>query len=197
SNMGKLFNFKSIKAKILSGFIIIMVILLLFSGFIYLAMDKMRDQSEAVVDKELQLLIADSNFANNMLEVRALTNLYLLTGDADVKEELMADIDEGDEIEAYLLDISNSDELRDVIDRKGNWETTVNEAIDLYDKGNEDEALTFIRSTKADVDKMSTEIDDLKNNREDIIVKNGGSTVDNANNTIRATVVVIFIILIM
>src|SRR5699024_8714298 len=117
-----------------------------------------------------------------------------------------------------------SDELRDVIDRKGNWETTVNEAIDLYDKGNEDEALTFIRSTKADVDKMSTEIDDLKNmissllffksskadvdkmsteiddlknNREDIIVKNGGLTVDNANNTIRATVVVIFIILIM
>src|SRR5699024_1034580 len=166
--MGKLFNFKSIKAKILSGFIIIMVILLLFSGFIYLAMDKMRDQSEAVVDKELPLLIADSNFANNMLEVRALTNLYLLTGDADVKE--------------YLLDISNSDELRDVIDRKGNWETTVNEAIDLYDKGNEDEALTFIRSTKADVDKMSTEIDDLKNNREDIIVKNGGLTVDNANN---------------
>jgi len=195
--MGKLFNFKSIKAKILSGFIIIMVILLLFSGFIYLAMDKMRDQSEAVVDKELPLLIADSNFANNMLEVRALTNLYLLTGDADVKEELMAAIDEGDEIEEYLLDISNSDELRDVIDRKGNWETTVNEAIDLYDKGNEDEALTFIRSTKADVDKMSTEIDDLKNNREDIIVKNGGSTVDNANNTIRATVVVIFIILIM
>ncbi|HLR22820.1 MAG TPA: methyl-accepting chemotaxis protein [Pseudogracilibacillus sp.] len=195
--MGKLFNFKSIKAKILSGFIIIMVILLLFSGFIYLAMDKMRDQSEAVVDKELPLLIADSNFANNMLEVRALTNLYLLTGDADVKKELMAAIDEGDEIEEYLLDISNSDELRDVIDRKGNWETTVNEAIDLYDKGNEDEALTFIRSTKADVDKMSTEIDDLKNNREDIIVKNGGSTVDNANNTIRATVVVIFIILIM
>src|SRR5690625_3563034 len=174
-----------------------MVILLLFSGFIYLAMDKMRDQSEAVVDKELPLLIADSNFANNMLEVRALTNLYLLTGDADVKEELMAAIDEGDEIEEYLLDISNSDELRDVIDRKGNWETTVNEAIDLYDKGNEDEALTFIRSTKADVDKMSTEIDDLKNNREDIIVKNGGLTVDNANNTIRATVVVIFIILIM
>src|SRR5699024_1426465 len=142
--MGKLFNFKYIKAKILSGFIIIMVILLLFSGFIYLAMDKMRDQSEAVVDKELPLLIADSNFANNMLEVRALTNLYLLTGDADVKKELMAAIDEGDEIEEYLLDISNSDELRDVIDRKGNWETTVNEAIDLYDKGNEDEALTFI-----------------------------------------------------
>src|SRR5699024_3984122 len=128
--MGKLFNFKSIKAKILSGFIIIMVILLLFSGFIYLAMDKMRDQSEAVVDKELPLLIADSNLANNMLEVRALTNLYLLTGDADVKKELMAAIDEGDEIEEYLLDISKSDELRDVIDRKGNWETTVNEAIE-------------------------------------------------------------------
>src|SRR5699024_10233180 len=89
------------------------------------------------------------------------------------------------------------DELRDVIDRKGNWETTVNEAIDLYDKGNKDEALNFIRSTKADVDKMSTEIDHLKNNREDIIVKNGGSTVDNANNTIRASVVVIFIILTM
>src|SRR5699024_9767480 len=89
------------------------------------------------------------------------------------------------------------DELRDVIDRKGNWETTVNEAIDLYDKGNKDEALNFIRSTKADVDKMSTEIDHLKNNREDIIVKNGGSTVDNANNTIRATVVVFFIILTM
>src|SRR5699024_4485833 len=141
--MGKLFNFKSIKAKILSGFIIIMVILLLFSVFIYLVIDNMRDLSEGVVDKEVPLLIADSNFANNMLEFCALTNLYLLTGDADVKKELMAAIDEGDEIEEYLLDISNSDELRDVIDRKGNWETTVNEAIDLYDKGNEDEALTF------------------------------------------------------
>src|SRR5699024_11509336 len=75
--------------------------------------------------------------------------------------------------------------------------TTVKEAIELYDKGNEDEALTIIITTKANVDKMSTEIDDLKKNREDIIVNNGGSTVDNANNTIRATVVVIFIILIM
>src|SRR5699024_12354137 len=99
----KIIKFKSSIAKILSVFIIIMLILLIFSGFIYLAMDKMRDQSEAVVDKELPLLIADSNFANNMLEVRALTNLYLLTGDADVKEELMAAIDEGDEIEEYLL----------------------------------------------------------------------------------------------
>src|SRR5699024_12497713 len=106
------------------------------------------------------LLIADSNFANNMLEVRALTNLYLLTGDADVIEELMAAIDEGDEIEEYLLDISNSDELRDVIVRKGKWETTVNEAIDMYDKGNEDEALTFMRSTKTEVDTMSTEMDE-------------------------------------
>src|SRR5699024_2911146 len=112
--MGKLFNFKTIKANILSGFIIIIMILLLYIGFIYLAMDNMRGQSEAVVDKELLVLNADSNFVNNMLEVRALTNLYLLTGDADVKKELMAAIDEGDEIEEYLLDISNSDELRDV-----------------------------------------------------------------------------------
>src|SRR5699024_5940898 len=118
--MGKLFNFKSIKAKILSGFIIIMVILLLFSGFIYLAIDKMRDQSEAVVDKELPLLIADSNFANNMLEVRALTNLYLLTGAADVTKELIAAIDDRDGIQECLLDISNSHGFRDVMDRKGN-----------------------------------------------------------------------------
>src|SRR5699024_4758614 len=108
--MDKLYNFKSIKAKILYCCFIIMMYLRIFFGFIYFTMDKMRDQSEAVVDKELPLLIADSNFANNMLEVRALTNLYLLTGDADVKKELMAAIDEGDEIEEYLLDISNSNE---------------------------------------------------------------------------------------
>src|SRR5699024_3836735 len=132
--MGKLFNFKSIKAKILSGFIIIMVMLLLFSGFIYLAMDKMRDQYEAVVDKELPLVIADSNLANNMLDDRDINNVYILADNDDVKKELMADIDEGDEIEEYILDISNSNELRDVIDRKRNSETTVNEAINLYDK---------------------------------------------------------------
>src|SRR5690625_1167644 len=127
--MRKLFQFKSIKTKILFGFVVIITLLVGMGVYNYASTKMANNDMEEIIDKQLPLLILDEKILNNMSVTVSLTREYMLYGDNSMKENIEEKLAEFNELEAEMLEISDLELLFTLFDQQEEFENSVREAI--------------------------------------------------------------------
>ncbi|WP_085994262.1 methyl-accepting chemotaxis protein [Oceanobacillus senegalensis] len=143
----RLFWFKSVRGKILFGFSMVIVLSILLSTFTIYSMNQTNRDLEIMMDKELTLLITDERLALEMANRTSLIRGYLLSGDEQYRADFQAGTEESIALENQALEISNSEELRQLIDQKVQWGTATDEAFKALDNGDEAQARTIMETS--------------------------------------------------
>ena len=92
--MGNLFNFKSIKTKIILGFSVIILLVLALASYSTYSLNKMNYGTKDIVKTELPLLIADEKIAFNTAQRLVAVHAYVLYGDKQYKDLFMENTEE-------------------------------------------------------------------------------------------------------
>ncbi|MFC4023888.1 methyl-accepting chemotaxis protein [Oceanobacillus longus] len=176
----KLYNFKSIRTRVLSGFAVVILLVLIFILFNSYMIRTTNEQTTEIMDYQLSLLIVDENLANNMATREAYLRGYLLFDDVNEKNRFTDSLGASFELEEELLALNNSKENQELINKKIEWGTLTDEIIALYESGNQDEAL---RMMKNDLSPLTDEIIDTmiaaSETREEIITDLGKNILEN------------------
>ncbi|RKQ32532.1 methyl-accepting chemotaxis protein [Oceanobacillus halophilus] len=144
--LGNLLNFKSVRAKILFGFGIVIVLAILLSTYTIFSIHKINSDLSEMMDRELSLLITDEQLANNMAHRSSLIRGYLLFESQTYKEEFQAGTENSIELENQALELSDSDELARLLEKKIEWGTLTDEVFAEYDQGNEEKAIELMET---------------------------------------------------
>ncbi|RSL30811.1 methyl-accepting chemotaxis protein [Salibacterium salarium] len=147
---------KSIRAKLIGAFSVILGLLLIFTGVIYVLMNDMNSEIETVVEEDMETISAFEDLAYNIAERQSLANAYVLTGNNQYKEEFATYTENSSEIEENLLSYVDDQRLNDIVNTSVDWRVQVEEDVFAeYDEGNRINAEDALRS---DISPLGTEI---------------------------------------
>ncbi|AIF44196.1 methyl-accepting chemotaxis protein [Virgibacillus sp. SK37] len=145
--MKKLLNFKSIKGKILFGFSIVFILLLLLGAANINSINNTNGKVDEMVNGEYEPLIVDKEMIINMQHRTSLLRGYLLYGDSSLRDEFSDGVEEAIELENKLLEVSNDKKAaQQILDKKMEWGTLTDKVIAAYEDGNEQRALDLMAS---------------------------------------------------
>ena len=137
--LGNLFNFKSIKTKMIAGFSIIILLVLALAGYSTYSLNKMNHGTKDIVQTELPLLIVDEKLTFNVAQRLAIMHAYVLYGDKRYKDLFIENTEESKGYQEELLKMTDSEEVKQLIDQENQWsELIMNDVINVYDQGNKE-----------------------------------------------------------
>ncbi|RNA69445.1 methyl-accepting chemotaxis protein [Alteribacter keqinensis] len=138
---------KSLRAKILLGFGIILVILLGISSFSMVNLYTINQNVDRIMSEELPHLTTSSGMALNMADRMANIRGYILSGDDEYRERYIELAEESNALGADLLGFSNEDEhVAHLIDRSEYWnDITISRVFPMYEEHGMDTALITVR----------------------------------------------------
>lgn len=172
--MKNLFNFKSIKTKILFSFAIVFVFVLVYSYISLTAFKEIRATTENMIQQEMKLQIANekaaSNFAIQVSSVRG----YIITGNQIEASQFDLYDEKRIENEEIINKLSNKEFAKDLMDRTNQWSNDVRtKIIDEYAKGNEKVAIANQTSISATTKEILASYDQLTTERAKQVTKEG------------------------
>ncbi|QTN00248.1 HAMP domain-containing protein [Sediminibacillus dalangtanensis] len=139
----KLFQFKRLRTKILAGFSVVILLVIGFGLYNYLSQEKVNQDTESIVAEQLPLLIADERAAFHIAEMIALTRGYVIYGDPDYLEQFDRYAEELEQMEKTILALSDNEQVKQLVAKGDEWETTVREQVfAVYKDGDEDQAIS-------------------------------------------------------
>ncbi len=193
----KRFNFKSIKTKILFGFSLVVLLIMLFAAYIYMNITESNEQAKKIAEEELPLLIANEQMARTMANRISTARGYVLYG-GDYKDRFNVYTEEGKQSEVIVREIGASEEFDSLIERTVNWRQYVaTEVFDEYDKGNVELARENLAKSDAEVREIMMGYDELAQKSKDTINATEKSVVESGQKTLFITMVVAFLIILV
>lgn len=140
--MGKLFNFKSIKAKMLVGFSLVIILVILLGLYNFINTSNSNARTEEMVEEQLELLITQEKITYNMSAQLAEARGYLLFEDRQFRENFSTITEESEAHQEVISKLDDSEEMKQLHNETKEWRNLIEtEVFDEYEKGNEEQAL--------------------------------------------------------
>ncbi|MBS4195755.1 methyl-accepting chemotaxis protein [Lederbergia citri] len=184
--MNNLFNFKNIRTKIFFGFSISLVLVILLGVFNYYSLNFVKNDTEGIVKEKMPLLIADEKETLAIAQKLALVRGYVLFENQEYRQLFNEYADKSRKYEEIILQNSNSEEAKALINQSVEWENTViNEVFNEFDRGNKEQALKTLSEKIAPVSRqIMLDFENLATEREKAIIQNGDNILSNAKTMI-------------
>ncbi|WP_042142590.1 methyl-accepting chemotaxis protein [Paucisalibacillus sp. EB02] len=184
--MKNLFNFKTIRVKMLLAFSFVMILVILFSAFTLLSLNKINKNAEEIINKQLTLLIADEDISFDMANRTGLMRAYFLYEDEKYRQLFENQTENSIALENQLLELSDSEETKELMDKKFQWGTLTDEAFAAYDRGDMDEVIRIMETQMSPLEsEIISGFSEASTNRKEVITEMGQSVIDNGQITIR------------
>jgi len=120
------------------GFSIVLLLVIALGVYNFLVMKNVNNTTEAVLNEELPMLVADEKLAYSMSSRIATARAYVLFGDSSYKDLFNDYTEQGKEYEAIVREIEVSEEFDDLLKQTTEWQQSIEEEVfNEYDKGNE------------------------------------------------------------
>ncbi|KYG29251.1 methyl-accepting chemotaxis protein [Alkalihalobacillus trypoxylicola] len=195
----KMFKFKSIKMRILTGFLLVSILILGLAAVNLYSQSQINEDTDQMINNQLPLLIANEQLSFNISQRIALTRGYVLLGDNSYKEDFQRYTEESVRYEEQIMNLSNSERARELVDLSNEWEVIVTEEVFAqYDSGNEAEAIQILTST---VQPLAREIMEgyieLTHQREEQMLESGQNIVSNGEFSSRIGMIISLAVLII
>lgn len=142
----RIMKFKSLRTRILSGFGVLVLLLMLTSLFNILCLNDINDSMETIMEKEMKLLISDEKLLTDMNKRTSLMRGYLAYEDEAYLIQFNTETKKSIELEKQALVLSDSAELKALIDKKVAWGRLTDQAIEAYNNGNAEEAKSIMNT---------------------------------------------------
>ena len=193
--MKKRFQFKSIRAKILGGFAVTIVLMLMLSFYTINSINKTNTSIRGILEKELDLLIVDEKLLTNMNRRTSLIRGYMLYEDDTYRETFNDELDETIALENQALELSASAEVKDLMAKKFEWGTLTDEALAAYDEGDNEKAYEIMIEQAQPIEKeLITGFSTLAKEREQIINEIGQKVIENGEQVSTISVVIMVLV---
>ncbi|MFJ7953577.1 methyl-accepting chemotaxis protein [Lysinibacillus sp. NPDC096418] len=150
-----MFKFKSISARIVFAFSIIVAVIVLYIGFNMYTSLQNSQTTDAIVNEELQLLIADYELASSIGLRIAAARGYVLSGEEKYKDIYLQNVNRANKNEKIRLALTESGDFNRFAKMATEWSSYVQkEVFDVYDQGNKELAIQNL----AAMDAKATEV---------------------------------------
>ncbi len=193
--MKKRFQFKSIRAKILGGFAVTIVLMLMLSFYTINSINKTNTSIRGILEKELDLLIVDEKLLTNMNRRTSLIRGYMLYEDDTYRQTFNDELDETIALENQALELSNSAEVDDLMVKKFEWGTLTDEALVAYDEGDNEKAYEIMIEQAQPIEKeLIAGFSTLAKEREQKINDIGQKVIENGEQVSTISVVIMSLV---
>ena len=181
--MKGIFQFKTLKARILTGFLLLLVLVVCFTTYTYISNNKMEKQAEDLVKEDLQVLTASKNLAMS-LSVRLSAALsYVVSGEEKYIELFNEYRQIAEESNSIVEKYENTPERAALVEMARTWSNRVNtEVFDVYKKGDRNLALKNLTAMNNLVTEVLDGYEELADKRSDSITKVGDDVVSTSLN---------------
>lgn len=151
----KLPTFKSIKPKLLVGFLVIIILSGSYSIYNFTALRTIDNKAKNIVDDQLQALLLNEKLLVNISEQISLTRAYILYGYPTYIQRFEELAEENSELETKLAQFDTSEKFKDLIKRRNVLERFTRKSIfEVYDEGGEELAKENLTSMNTQVDRI-------------------------------------------
>ena len=126
--------FNSIRTKILAGFSILIVVMIIYMIYVSISNANETNEIEGIIGEELPILIADYELATTIHARLAAAQGYLLTGDSKYKEKFNSYVDIASENSDFILSTSEADKFKPYYDQAVEWRNLIDKDVfQVYD----------------------------------------------------------------
>ncbi|WP_253896108.1 methyl-accepting chemotaxis protein [Solibacillus sp. R5-41] len=193
-----MFNFKTISARIIFAFSLVVAVICLYIGFGMYTSEQSNQATVKIVKEELQLLTVDYELASSIGLRIAAARDYVLSGEEKYKD-IYADNNElALKNEKIRLAITKSGEFNKYAEMAKEWSNYVQkEVFDVYDRGDKELATQNLVAMDAKATEIREGFVNLAEHRKQIINASGESMIkDNEKNQITNMIVGIVIVIV-
>ena len=196
--MKKLFNFKTIRTKMIFSFIVVLLLVVALSIYNLTILKSVNKTTKSVLDKELPALIIDEQLVTSMYDRMGNARAFVLTGDKKYEDLFSEESDEVHKTQEELKSIVETTETEELIDNTMEWEEfLVEEVFNEYNKGNEDDAFDNMLMSEEYVEKLVTSYEDLASNRENRITTFEENILADGEKTITIVAIISVIVILI
>ncbi|CQR47936.1 Methyl-accepting chemotaxis protein McpB [Paraliobacillus sp. PM-2] len=173
--MKRFIQFKSLRTKILIGFMFLVVLILSYSTFTILSNHDMKMSTERMTDEELSVLIKEEKLVYNIANRISLARGYVLYGDISYLEKFKAVTKESEKLEENLTSEHDLDEVKQLVQATTKWQQEVERNVfSEYRRGNEQKAAAYLKNTAEPIaNELMTSFESLISEREQHIKASG------------------------
>ncbi|MGM7636454.1 methyl-accepting chemotaxis protein [Bacillus sp. Hm123] len=194
---------KSLKAKILSAFFVIIGLTLIMGIFNIVSLSSINKDSEEVIQKDLPLLMLDEKLRFNISQRISAARGYLLLENQSFRDEFDRYTEESKQLQEELLAINHSAATKELVQKSIQWRNLLTEEVfTLYDQGNKEAALKNLDNKVAPLgQEIMQELNQMAEKREGEIKQQGENVVQSGDKiafmvkTIVAAVVILGIVI--
>ena len=195
--MKKRFKFNSIRTKILFGFSLVILLILIYGIYNYSVIMKSNEEAKNIVEKELPLLIANQEMARTMANRISTARGYVLFG-GDFKYQYNDDTEKSKRNEKAVREIGASEEFDALIQKTVEWRTFVSsEVFDVYENGNQDLARLNLVKKDQDVRDIMAGYEKLADESRDLIIQTEAKIIENGKQTLFITTVLTILVVVV
>lgn len=177
---------KSIRAKILIGFSIVILLTIAFGTYNFMASKSINSDAKNIINHQIPLLIADESLGQNMSERIGLARGYVLTGKQEYIDEFTTYSEKSRTVEETALKINDSEDFEQLVAKGLEWEQLVHDKVfAVYKNGNEELARENLEGpVRVAANEIMNGYKYLINNREKMIQGAGNSLLTNNESNI-------------
>ncbi|PID24794.1 methyl-accepting chemotaxis protein [Sporosarcina sp. P7] len=191
-------RFNSIKSKLLTGFSIVLLLIVLLGMFIFSTLHANNEATKNILEKELPLLIADEQLALGMANRIASSRGYIMTGELSYKEIFDTYTEDGVKHQTTVSDLENSKEIQDLIQRTVEWREYITENVFAeYERGNKELAERNLLASNDEARSLMHSYEKAAEDREVIIIDIEKNLLASGKNTLILVTSVITLVILL
>ncbi|MGY3188909.1 methyl-accepting chemotaxis protein [Lysinibacillus sp. TE18511] len=177
------FQFKTLKARILSAFLLLIVLVVCFNTYTYISNSKMEKQAEDLVKEDLIVLMASKNLALSVNVRLSAALSYVVSGNEKYIETFNEHRKIAEESNSIMEKYDKNPEREELVEMAREWSNRVNtEVFDVYKKGDKELAIKNLTATNDLVTEVRDGYEKLANTRSAEITKVGENVVSTSLN---------------
>jgi methyl-accepting chemotaxis protein len=181
--MKEIFQFKTLKTRILSAFLLLIVLVVCFNTYTYISNSKMEKQAEDLVKEDLIVLMASKNLALSVNVRLSAALSYVVSGNEKYIETFNEHRKIAEESNSIMEKYDKNPEREKLVEMAREWSNRVNtEVFDVYKKGDKELAIKNLTATNDLVTEVRDGYEKLANTRSAEITKVGEDVVSTSLN---------------
>ena len=178
------------------GFILVIIMVNFTTGYSHLAFESINEKVKNMMDKQINMLVMDEEIVINTVERTSLLQAYLISNDEKYRSEFEAGVEESIALENKLLESTNSDKVKELLDKKVEWGTLTDQVFQEIDNNNKEKAIQLLTTQVQPLEnELISGFKEVANNRENEINELGSDIVGYGENASLVGIIVSIVVL--
>lgn len=189
-NLPKIFNFKSIRIKLLAGYFTIIALIAILGVNSYVTTKEINDNTKDIIEKDIIVLESGEEFKFLISQRIAVARAYLMTGDEAFKYLFTKYTEESDIVKAEILAIDNSKKVVSLFEANDQWAKMMESEVLAPNQAGNTEAAVLKMVNVADpaVKKQIDSVSGMLESKVQTIDKNGHEIISRGQKSLMLVV---------